>query len=58
MEGTAVTVKGVAGQGNLVKNVLPGAVNKYKAWAEKEKGAAFVKEIDVTFASDDAVKGS
>lgn len=57
MEGTVVSVRGVAGQANLVKNVLPGAVNKYKAWAEKEKGAAFVKEIDVTLATD-AVKGS
>jgi len=58
LEGTQVSVRGVTGQANLVKNVLPSAVNKYKAWAEKEKGSAFVKEIDVTFASDDAIKGS
>ena len=41
-----------------MKNVLPGAINKYKAWAEKEKGAAFVKDIDVTFAADDPIKNS
>ncbi|KAG8467563.1 hypothetical protein KFE25_000879 [Diacronema lutheri] len=58
LEGTAVSVRGVTGQANLVKNVLTGAVNKYKAWAEKEKGAAFVKEIDVTFVAEDAIKNS
>lgn len=58
LEGTVVSVRGVNGQATLVKNVLPGAVTKYKAWAEKEKGAAFVKEIDVTFAPDIPVKGS
>lgn len=57
LEGGACAVKGVSGQANLIKNVLPSAVNKYKAWAEKEKGAQFVKEIDVTFDSD-AVKNS
>lgn len=51
-------MRGVTGQANLVKNVLTGAVNKYKAWAEKEKGAAFVKEIDVTFVAEDAIKNS
>jgi len=58
LEGTSVSVRGVSGQGNTVKNVLPGAINKYKAWAEKEKGAAFVKDIDVTFAADDPIKNS
>jgi len=58
LEGTVVSVRGVSGQANLVKNVLGGAVNKYKAWAEKEKGAAFVKDIDVSFDADKPVKNS
>jgi len=58
LEGTSVSVRSVAGQGNLVKNVLAGAVNKYKAWAEKEKGAAFAKDIDVTLDDKNTVKNS
>ena len=58
LEGTVVSVRGVSGQANLVKSVLTGAVNKYKSWAEKEKGAAFVKDVDVTFNAEDPIKNS
>lgn len=43
-----VSVKGVKGQGDLVKSALPGAIAKYKA-SSKDKGAAFVASIDVSF---------
>jgi hypothetical protein len=58
LEGTVVTVRGVTGQSTTLKNVLPGAIAKYKSWAEKEKGAAFAKDIDVTFNADEPIKGS
>lgn len=51
-----MSVKGVQGQASSVKNALPGAVNKYKAWAKKEKGEDFVKEIDVSFDEKNPIK--
>ncbi|KAJ1631778.1 hypothetical protein T492DRAFT_628186 [Pavlovales sp. CCMP2436] len=56
LEGTKVSIRAVSGQATTAKNVLPSAVAKYKTWAEK-KGAAFVKEIDITI-NDVAIKGS
>lgn len=43
------TIKGVAGQGAIVQKCLPAATAKFKEWATKEHGAAFVSKIEVTF---------
>lgn len=46
---TKVTVKGVQGQGSATQKALIPATNKYKEWATKNKDAAFVSAIDITF---------
>jgi len=58
LEGTDVSIRGVSSQGNMIKNALPAAVNKYKQWAEKEKGADFVKEIDIKYNDKNPTQGS
>jgi len=46
---TKVTVRGVAQQGGAVQKALTPAVAKYKDWAGKNRDAAFVADIEVTF---------
>jgi V-type H+-transporting ATPase subunit E len=44
-----VAVKGCAGQGAVTQKALAPAVAKFKEWATKNKDAAFVSSIDITF---------
>jgi len=46
---TKVTVRGVAQQGGVVQKALTPAVAKYKDWAGKNRDAAFVADIVVSF---------
>lgn len=46
---TKVSVKGVQGQASATQKALTPAINKYKEWATKNKDAAFVSAIDITF---------
>lgn len=46
---TKVSVRGVAQQGGVVQKALTPAVAKYKDWAGKNRDAAFVAAIEVTF---------
>ena len=48
---TKVTVKGVQGQSAVVQKCLTPATAKYKDWASKNKDAAFVSAIDISFDS-------
>ena len=46
-----VVVKGVQGQSAVVQKCLTPATAKYKDWASKNKDAAFVSAIDISFDS-------
>jgi len=46
---TKVQVKGVSSQGAVTQKALVPAVTKYKDWASKNKDAAFLGDIEVTF---------
>ena len=46
---TKVSVRGVAQQGGAVQKAMTPAVAKYKDWAGKNRDAAFVADIEVTF---------